>query len=78
MFGEGLHVLHNPWANNPLPLGALRGITERRLLDDGRVLTTAARLSPFTSQTLSFEGGETGAYAQLQLAYFLGLIDGGT
>ncbi len=75
-FGEGLHVLHNPWANNnPLPLGALRGVTEHQLLDDGRVHTTTTRLSPFMSQTLIFQGDEARAFAQLQLVRFLGFDD---
>jgi hypothetical protein len=66
-------VLHNPWARNPLPLGTLRGVTEHQLLDNGRLLTTATRLSPFTSQTLIFQGDGAEAYAQLQLGRFLGL-----
>lgn len=73
-FGEGLHVLHNPWADTRLPVGTLRGVTEHRLLDDGRLLTTATRLGPFTSQTLIFEGVGAEAHAQVQLARFLGLI----
>lgn len=73
-FGEGLHVLHNPWARTEVSLGTLRGVTEHRLLDDGRLLTTATRLSPFTSQTLIFRGAGAEAHAQLQLARFLGLI----
>jgi hypothetical protein len=37
-FSEGLNLLHNPWAENPLDLGVLRGITEYQMVDDGRVL----------------------------------------
>ena len=48
-FGQALHVLHNPWAERPLPLRALRGVTEHTLLDDGRVLTTSFSLAPFAS-----------------------------
>jgi hypothetical protein len=73
-FGEGLHVLYNPWANVPLPRGTLSGVTEHRLLDDGRVFTTATRLSPFTSQTLIFQGKGAEAGAKVTLARFLGMI----
>jgi hypothetical protein len=55
-FSEGLHVLHNPWAQTPLPLGALRDITEHQLRDDGLVLTTFSRLDPFASKTLILHG----------------------
>lgn len=51
-FSEGLHLLHNPWAQTPLPLGSLRDITEHQLRDDGLVLTTFSRLDPFASKTL--------------------------
>lgn len=70
-FGEGLHVLHNPWAQIPLRTGVLRGVTEHQRLDDGRVLTTTTRLSPFTSQTLIFEGTGAQKHALRQLARFL-------
>jgi hypothetical protein len=51
-FSEGLNLLHNPWAQTPLPLGALRDITEHQLRDDGVTLTTFSRLDPFASKTL--------------------------
>jgi hypothetical protein len=69
-FGEGLHVLHNPWAATPLPLGALRGVTEHRLRDDGLVLTTYSRPDPFASQTLIFQGPRADATAREWLAAF--------
>ena len=55
-FSEGLNLLDNPWAENPLDLGVLRGITEHQMVDDGRVLTTLSRLDPVTSVTLIFQG----------------------
>jgi hypothetical protein len=55
-FSEGLNLLHNPWAKNPLDLGVLRDVTEHQLLDDGRVLTTCSRLDPFASVTVIFQG----------------------
>ncbi len=31
-FSEGLQLMHNPWAKNPLELRALRGITEHQMI----------------------------------------------
>jgi hypothetical protein len=61
-FSEGLHVLHNPWAQTPLPLGALRDVTEHQLRDDGLVLTTFSRLDPFASKTLIIDSREVDAH----------------
>jgi hypothetical protein len=55
-FSEGLHLIHNPWARNPLPVGAVRDVTEHRRLEDGRVEITASQLDPFMSQTNIFIG----------------------
>lgn len=55
-FSEGLHLIHNPRAHNPLPVGAVRDVTEHRMLEDGRVEITASRLDPFSSQTNIFTG----------------------
>jgi hypothetical protein len=65
-FSEGLHVLHNPWAQTPLPLGALRDVTEHQLRNDGLVLTTFSRLDPFASKTLTFDSREVDAHDMLR------------
>lgn len=70
-FSEGLQLMHNPWAKNPLELRALRGITEHQMLDDGRVLTTSSRLDPFASVTQIFQGAHAEEYARQALAVLL-------
>ena len=70
-FSEGLNLLHNPWAENPLDLGVLRGITEHQMVDDGRVLTTFSRLDPVTSVTLIFQGPAAERKARDALAFLL-------
>ncbi|MEU6118258.1 hypothetical protein ABZ840_27380 [Streptomyces sp. NPDC047117] len=55
-FSEGFHVLHNPWARNPVADGALDGFTEHRLQPDGRLLTTYRRPDYFFSKTLMSQG----------------------
>jgi hypothetical protein len=70
-FSEGLHLIHNPWARNPLPVGALRDVTEHRMLEDGRVEITASRLDPFMSQTDIFGGPGARAVALTVLEMFL-------
>jgi hypothetical protein len=70
-FSEGLHLLHNPWAANPLTSGALRDITEHQLLDDGRVLTTSSRREAFATVTLIFRGAEADQHARRILASVL-------
>jgi len=71
-FCEGWHVFHNPYADRPLPAGALPDFTHHELLDDGRVLTTSIRMDPFTSQTWIFHGGAAGQFAQERLEKYLG------
>jgi hypothetical protein len=70
-FSEGLHLLHNPWAENPLDLGVLRDVTEHQLLDDGRVLTTWTRPDPFVSVTIIFQGARSEQRAREALAILL-------
>lgn len=70
-FSEGLNLLHNPWAETPLDLGMLRGITEHQMVDDGRVLTTFSRLDPVTSVTLIFHGPAAERKARDALAFLL-------
>jgi hypothetical protein len=70
-FSEGLNLLHNPWAENPLDLGVLRGTTEHQMVDDGRVLTTFSRLDPVTSVTLIFQGPAAEREARDALAFLL-------
>lgn len=69
-FSEGLHLLHNPWAANPLPLHALRDITEHQLLDDGRISTTTptSRLEAFAAATVICRGAGAEQDARRQLA----------
>jgi hypothetical protein len=50
-FSEGWHLLHNPWAENPLDLCVLRDVTEHQMLEDGRVLTTCSRMDTYASVT---------------------------
>ncbi|ROR43474.1 hypothetical protein [Kitasatospora cineracea] len=75
-FSEGWHVLHNPWAKNTLHPDALPGFTRHELLDDGRVLSTWDRMSPFASQTRIFEGSGAREYAQQMLERFRNAADG--
>jgi hypothetical protein len=72
-FSEGLHLMHNPWAKNPLPLHALRDITEHQLLDDGRVSTTTptSRLEAFATATVICRGVGAELYARQLLASVL-------
>jgi hypothetical protein len=72
-FSEGLHLMHNPTAKTPLPLGALRDITEHELLDDGRVRTTTSRPEPFATVTLIYQG--TGAKQLARQALAAALAD---
>jgi hypothetical protein len=62
-FGESLHLLHNPHALVRLPADAIRGVTEHRLLSDGRLLATFTRPSPFVSLTQTFVGSGARRYA---------------
>jgi hypothetical protein len=71
-FSEGLHLIHNPWARNPLPVGAVRDVTEHRMLEDGRVEITASRLDPFISLTNIFTGPGAIDVALMVLEGFLG------
>lgn len=50
-FAQGLHVLHNPWAVNPLPQGALPGVVELYLRDDGQIINEGPEFQPFGSLT---------------------------
>jgi hypothetical protein len=72
-FSEGFHLLHNPWAENPLPLHALRDMTEHQLLDDGRISTTTptSRLEAFATATVICRGHGAERYARQQLAHIL-------
>ena len=74
-FSEGLHLIHNPRARNPLPVGAVRDVTEHRMLSDGRVEITASRLDPFSSQTNIFTGPGATDVALTVLEGFLGPED---
>jgi hypothetical protein len=69
-FSEGWHVLHNPWAENPLHPDALPAFTHHELLDDGRVLSTWNRMEPFASQTRIFQGGSAREYALRMLEQY--------
>lgn len=70
-FSEGLHFLHNPWAEVTLASGALPQTTRHELLDDGRVLTTSSRLDPFVSITRTFYGPLARAYGQAMVERFM-------
>jgi hypothetical protein len=74
-FSEGLNLLHNPWAENPLGLGVLRNVTEHQLLDDSRVLTTFSRLDPIASVTVIFQGAQAEQRAREKLARVLASDD---
>jgi hypothetical protein len=74
-FSEGLHLLHNPWARIPAPLGALRDITEHQLTPDGLVLTTGSRLDPLVSRTFVLHGSGAESHAELMVLRFLGLLN---
>ena len=67
-FSEGLHLMHNPWAANPLAPGALRDITEHQLLDDGRVQTTSPRREAFATVTVIYQGTGAKQHARQRLA----------
>jgi len=70
-FSEGLNLMHNPWAKNPLPAGALRDLTEHRLLAGGRVLVTTSRPEPFATVTLICQGAGAEQHARQVLASVL-------
>jgi hypothetical protein len=70
-FSEGLHLMHNPWAENPLDLRVLRDITEHQMLQDGRVLTTCSRMDPYASVTLIYQGAGAQRAAREKLAEIL-------
>jgi hypothetical protein len=67
-FSEGLHLMHNPWASNPLPAGSLRDLTEHRLLDSGHVQVTTSRPEPFATVTLIWQGAGAEQHAREVLA----------
>jgi hypothetical protein len=70
-FSEGLHLMHNPWAENRLELRVLRDITEHQMLQDGRVLTTCSRMDPYASVTLIYQGAGAQRAAREKLAEIL-------
>ena len=70
-FSEGLCLMHNPWARTPLAVGALKDVTEHRLLGDGRLAVSSSRLEPFTSQTPIFVGPGANGIALTVLEAYL-------
>ena len=70
-FSEGWHVFHNPYAETRLQREALPLFTHHELLADGRVLTTAPRLDPLSSQTQIFKGNGVDQFARERLEHFL-------
>lgn len=61
---HGIHVVHNPWANTPVPPDALPGAIHLFLNEDGHVVNIGPEFQPFASTTLILGIGDSTAQAK--------------